>query len=134
MPALSNFTVDDRESTPVAHTFSPDGGLAEGGGYAFAETAVGTPNARPRATIRQSKSRTRTRVRVTLFVPVMVTETINGVARQKQERYATAEAVLNFDDNSTLQERKNLVGEFHNMFASSQTFLNAVFTDLDGMW
>jgi hypothetical protein len=131
MPAQSSIVVDDRESTPVAHTFAPRGSTADIATYREAGTV---PVGEPTLTVRSRKSNGQYYVRLVLTVPVVVTETISGVDRSVVERVSLVDANFRFHESSTLQERKNVVGMFSNMLSASQAQLNPVLTELDMIW
>lgn len=125
MPALTTLTINDRESTPVAHVFNP---AAPQGDVAVFNGTGATLFGRENLTISARQSAGKLRVRMVITDPVVVTETINGVDRSTVSRVAIGEVKLTFDESSTLQERKNLVGLIANAMADSQTDLSLVFT------
>lgn len=131
MANAASIVVNDRESTPVAHTFAPRQVIP--GAATFVE-AASVPIGERTLTIRQRKSGNRYLSRITLAVPVLVTETINGVAVPKVPRVAFIDANFRFDDTSTAQERANAVGMFANALAANQTVVNATVTGLEGIW
>lgn len=131
MPALSNIAVNDRESTPVTHTFVPRG--SKGDGVQLFVNSSGVPIGDEKLTVSLRESGARTRVRIVLTDPVTVTETINGVDRVQVERVSIANLQLTFDERSTLQERKNLVGMLANALASGAT-LDPVLTQLQDFY
>lgn len=131
MPQATSIVVNDRESTPVAHTFVPQG--IQGQVAQFAE-AASVPIGQSRLTVSWRKAANRFKVRLLFVVPVVVTETINSVDRPSVARTSFAEVNLTFDETSTLQERKNTVGMLANVLAASQTEVNAVVTQLEGLY
>lgn len=131
MPNATSITVNDRESTPVAHTFAPRQVIP--GAATFVE-AASVPIGEKSLILRTRKSGSRYYVRVTLASPTLVTETINGVAVPKVPRVAFIDATFRFDDTSTVQERKNAVGMFANSLAASQTVMDGALTNLEGVW
>lgn len=131
MAQASTITVNDRESTPVAHTFAP---RAVAPGAATFVEAASVPIGERSLVIRSRKSSGKYYARITLAVPVLVTETINGVAVPKVPRAAFIDCNFRFDETSTLQERKNAVGMFHNALAATQTTVDSTVTGLEGIW
>jgi len=131
MPAASSITVNDRETTPVAHVFAPRQVVP--GAATFVESAS-VPLGEKSLIIRTQKRGSRYHVRITLASPVLVNETINGVSVPKVPRTAFASLELRFDDTSSLQERKNHVGMLANALASSQTVIDGCVTGLEGIW
>jgi len=127
----ASITVNDRESTPVAHVFAPRSIVP--GAATFVE-AASVPIGEQSLVIRTRKSGSRFYTRVTLACPILVTETINGVAVPKVPRVGFIDATFRFDDTSTEQERKNAVGMFANALASSQTVVDGSLTKLEGIW
>lgn len=131
MAQAAPVVVNDRATTPVAHTFAPrdvSTDLAS-----FVETAS-TPVGERKLSISKRKSGTKYRVRIKLDNPVLVTEVINGVNRPAVPRTAYADATFTFDETSSLQERKDTVGMFANALAASQTLVDSSVTGLEGIW
>jgi hypothetical protein len=107
MPAVQNIILTDRAGTPVAHTFTPESVLGGVGSVVEAGTsAVG--NKRFTISGRRDAQR-KWRNRITLTVPVVQTETVNGVSRDIVVRTAYATLDFTFDEASLAQERKDLV-------------------------
>lgn len=131
MPQLANLILTDRAATPVNHTFTPRdvvsgvGAVVESSGVpignnTFTIGVIKTPAGRYKATVR-------------LAVPVVVTETINGVARPAVVRTSYADLAFTFDATSSEQERKDVVG----MLASSldvSKWTNDVLTKLQAVY
>lgn len=132
MPAVSAITVNDRAATPLAHTFTPD--KEDNGVWIFRE-ATGVVKADPTITVKSPK-RQNGKLRTNLWfrVPVVQTETLNGIASPKQVRVSYVTLEITFDENSSLQERKDVVGFVYNSLATSQTMLNAVLTQAEGLY
>lgn len=131
MAQAATIVTNDRQATPVAHNFAPRAVLADQATFVEANSY---PIGEKTLSIRSRKSGTRYYVRVTLLVPVLVTETINGVAVPKVPRNAFIDATFRFDETSSLQERKDAVGMFANALASSQTVVDSAVTGLEGIW
>lgn len=128
MPAATSIVVNDRETTPVAHTFSY-GGTDPKGVSQFVNSNAGTIVGREKVTVSSRNSNGKLRVKLVLTDPVVVTEVVNSVDVPRVARNGYAELVLTFDEMSTLQERKNVVGMLENMLKTSQTALDAVLTN-----
>lgn len=131
MPAITSLVVDDRESTPVSHTFVPT--LREGN-VAIFESGNGTPAGNDKLSFVPKRVGDKHRVAMTLSRPTLVAETINGVVRNKVERMAYAKIEFTFENNSTAQERKNVVGMIHNLTDENQTEVMEYFEDLQRWW
>lgn len=131
MSQFTSFTVNDRETTPVAHTFEPrkpGNSLVE-----FREPGV-VPIADRKYTVSWRESNGRIRVRCVLADPKVVTETINGVDVTKVPHVNFADVTFTFSEESTLQERQNLVGMFANSLAASVTVIDDTVTGLEAIW
>jgi len=131
MANANTITVNDRATTPVAHTFAPR--RLENGLASFVEAAA-VPIGEKTLTIRWRKSGKRFYQRVTLSAPALVNETINGVAVPTVPRVALIDATFRFDDTSTEQERKDAVGMFQNALAASQAVVDGTLVKLEGVW
>lgn len=132
MPALTSITVDDRESTPVSHTYNPT--TPKGNVWNWVNSD-GVPIGDEQLSLSITKTPSgKYKVRWKLADPVVVTETINGVDRPSVERTAYAEIHFTFDEDSSAQERKNLVGKTYNLLASGQAFTTSVNEDLEGVY
>lgn len=131
MPQITTFTLNDRESTPVGHVFTAGD---KANGIVQAVRSTGIPGTDEVVTISSRDSGRNRKVRFVLSVPIIQTETINGVSNPKEVRRGRADVTLTFDKYSTLQERKNVVGMLANALAASQTQLDAVFTALERPW
>lgn len=131
MPQLTPVIVTDGEDTPVSHTFIPSS--QENGKAVFLKSS-GVPVGDQKLTVSLSKSAERAKSELVFALPVLVTETINGVDRPKVERTAYAQVKFNFDKHSTAQERENAVEMMADALASDQTFLREILVDLQGMY
>lgn len=131
MPQLQSIVLTDRESVPVNHTFVPRD-IREGVGTVI--ESLGTPIGEPKLAISLRKLNGKYRGRLVLDVPVVVTETINGVNNPMIARRAVADLTIVFDEKSSLQERKNLVGMLASALDSSKVLVNDSFTKLEGVY
>lgn len=133
MPARTTITVEDREDTPVSFDYIPAGNGANG--EAVFRSSDGTLIGDKLITVSNRLNGGGKRVmRIRLVDPVIVTETINGVSRSVEERAAYATLDLKFDEDSTTQERKNLVGKLADLLDSDQTFMMKVLQDAEHIW
>lgn len=121
MPSFASITLQDRESSPADHVFNP---VATGEqGVAVFQTDADTPAGAERLTHSVKRmANGQYRVRVTMNVPVVVTETVNGVSNPVNQRFSRSTHDFYFDENSTLQERKNHVGMIYDLLATDQAF------------
>jgi hypothetical protein len=117
MPQLQNLVLTDRATTPIAHTFVPRdirdniGTVVESSGIPigdnrFTISSVRTPQGKSKA-------------RVQLTVPVVQTQTINGVSTPVVVRTAYVDATFTFDATSTEQERKDLFAYISNLLGTA---------------
>lgn len=132
MSARTNLVINDRAATPVAHTYSPDGDDANGVHVFSEKTAV--PAGNPRFTARLQYSNGRYKPQLRLAIPVVQTQTINGVSSPVVVRTAYIEFNANFDSLSTDQERKDAVGLMVNALAVSQTQINDMVVGLSDIY
>lgn len=132
MAARANLVVNDRAATPVAHTYSPDGDDANGV-HLFSEK-TGVPAGNPRFSARLTSSKGKYRPSLRLQVPVVQTQTINGVSNPVVVRTAYAEVNFTFDALSSDQERKDCVGLTANALGASQTMINDLLVNLSDIY
>lgn len=118
MPAFTSIVANDRAATPVAHTFAP---RARTPIPTLGEAAL-IPSGERRVTIGERKSGTgagqKIRTTIRFANPKIVTETINGVSVPKVSNTQYVEATFTFTGDSLLQERKDTVTMFLNLFAA----------------
>lgn len=133
MSELSSVTVNDGESTPVAHTFTPEnvdakgvGYLVERGSYALADNVATVSN------LKQPNGAYRGRL--VLNMPIVVEETINGVTVPSVARELKAEMKILAPADSSEQELKNLLRLMSNLFDGSVTFINDTFEGRTGVY
>lgn len=131
MSARANLVINDRAATPVAHTYTPDGSVT-GVHYWSEKTAV--PAGNPRFTARLAKSKDKYKPTVRITLPVVQTQTINGVSSPVVVRTAYAEVNFTFDQLSSDQERKDCVGLITNALAASQTQINDLVVNLSDVY
>lgn len=132
MSARANVVINDRAATPVAHTYSPDGDDSNGV-HLFSEK-TGIPAGNPRLTMALKSSNGKYRPSLRLTVPIVQTQTINGVSTPVIVRTAYVELNATFDGLSTEQERKDAIGLMANLMAASQTMTDALLTKLENVW
>jgi hypothetical protein len=128
MPNLTNITVNDRESTPVAHVFTPDN---EAGGIATFIEAGATMIGNNILTISSRDTGTNVKIRIKLDIPVAQTETLNGIDSTRIVRRSVSDETITFSKSSTLQERKNHIGLKYNLMAASQATVDKVLTAVE---
>ena len=132
MSARTNLVINDRAATPVAHTYSPDGDDLNGVHIWSEKTSVPAGNARFTARLTSSKGKYRPSLR--LQIPVVQTQTVNGVSSPVVVRTAYASVDFTFDALSSEQERADCVGLLTHALASSQTQLNDLIVGLSDVY
>lgn len=131
MPAITNLILTDRATTPVNHTFTPDG--LPNGIATFVESN-GVKVGDRKFSIGHKDTSARRRVSLRLVVPVVATQTINGIDSPLVDRTAYANVDFNFDVRSTTQERKDVVGMIYTALSSSLTLVDKAVVDLEKVY
>lgn len=130
MPAIQNVVLKDSANND--HTFVPRdivGGVAtvvESNGIPFGNATLSISN-------RQTAGGAY-KVTMKLSIPVLVTETVDGVSRSAVERTARGEATFSFAPSSTTLERANAVAEFASALAQDQNLIWKTLVDLEGVY
>lgn len=132
MAARANMVINDRAATPVAHTYSPDGDDANGVALYSEKTSVPAGNPRLSISLKQTNGQYRPTMRLQL--PVVQTQTVNGVSTPVVVRTAYVEVTARFDGVSTTQERADAIGLMCNALAAAQTQTNDLFVNLTPVW
>lgn len=116
MPAITALTINDGQVAPVAHTFNPvttDGSRAE-----WAERSGASPAgffALSHEVRKPGTPAAAHRVVIGLNVPVMAT--VNGVPTVV--RNSSAQVILNLSNQSSEQERKDLLAYVKNILSNT---------------
>jgi hypothetical protein len=132
MAQRANLVINDRAATPVAHTFSPDGD-DQNGVHVFSEK-TGVPAGNPRFTASLRRTGGKYKAGLKLVVPIVQTQTINGVSSPVVVRSGIVEFSTTFDSLSSQQERKDAVGLMANALAAAQAQINSMLVDLEDIW
>lgn len=132
MPALQSIALDDRTPvTPVTHSFIPRD-IKAGVGLVVAN--AGVPVGEERLTISMRKSGARFKGDLRIALPVVVTETINGVDVPRVVHTDYVEASVNFDERSTPQQRNNAVGMLADALGIDKVLVHQAFVGLEGVY
>lgn len=131
MPQLQNLVLTDRAATPVAHTFVP---RDTAGAVATVVKSTGVPIGEMAYSIAPRRSQSRFKVRCVLRLPVVQTETINGISTPKVVREAIVDATFNFAMSSTEQERKDAVGMFASSLDASKLLVNDTIVKVESVY
>lgn len=132
MSARTNLVINDRATTPVAHTFSPDGDDANGV-HLFSEK-VGVPAGYSRYTASLRQTNGKFRALLKLAVPITQTQTINGVSSPVIVRTSYVEVSFTFDALSSVQERADTIGLMANSLVVAQTQINDMIVNLSDIY
>jgi len=122
MPAIAALSINDGQTTPVAHSFAPvttDGSLAK-----WADRSPSIPSGFRTISYEvapPSGSRTTNKLQMGLMNPTVAT--VNSV--DQVVRYSSAQITLNIHPDATLQERKDLLAYCIN-FLSNATVKSSV--------
>lgn len=131
MPQLQNLVLTDRKATPVAHTFTP---FDIKGGVGTVVEATGVPVGNNRFTASVRRTDTRYKAQLQLVMPVVQNETVNGITTPKVVRTAYADVTFTFDQTSSDQERKDLVGMLQSSLEPGKVLVNDVVVNLQGVY
>lgn len=132
MPQLQSIVLTDRATTPVNHTFNPRE-IDSNGVAAVVETS-GVPIGENRLTVSMKKRSSRFAGQLRLSLPVVATETINGVSNPVVIRTAHVTCSFDFDEKSTLQERKDLVGMLASALDPAKVLVNDTLTKVESIY
>lgn len=132
MPQLQNLVLTDRATTPVNHTFTPINIDANGVGV-VAETG-GIPIGEPKYTIQNKRVNGRFKVTLKFSVPIVQTQTINGISTPVVVRSSFVDCSFTFDATSSEQERKDVVGMFADSLGASKVLVNDTLVKLQGIY
>jgi len=130
MPTFATITINDGESTPVAHAFAPDS--KDQNGVALFIESDGVPANDNMLSLSLRKTTDKRRCRLVMEIPEVQTETINGISRSVVVREAIADLTVTFSKESTTQERTNLIRLMSNALAGDTT-VDGVLVSLEGI-
>lgn len=132
MAARGNIVILDRAGTPVSHTYSPDGDDKNGVHLWSEKGSVPAGNPKYSASLRFSAGKYRGNLR--LAIPIVQTQTINGVSSPVVVRTSYVEVSTTFDSLSSTQERADAIGLMANSMAAAQTQLNDMMVNLSDIY
>lgn len=130
MAVAASIVVNDRATTPVAHTFVPR--LPGLGSHTFVE-GNSVPLGSSTMSYKWREANGQFYIRFASFIPIMVMETINGVSVPRVIRNSFVETNARFSNLSLEQERKDHMGIHTNALAAGQAMANAAFISLEGI-
>lgn len=133
MPQMQNLILTDRASTPVNHTFVPEA-IDLRTGVASVVKTNGVPVGDKRFTISTRKTGSRRKSHFRLVLPVVATQTVNGIDTPVVVRIAYADVQFNFDVTSSEQERKDCVGMIASALDTAKTLVNDTIVKLESVY
>lgn len=131
MPALQSIVLTDRAGTPVNYTFVPRdiqagiGTVVNNGGVPIGEKKL-------RVSLLEKNGKMRGEVR--LDIPVVATETINGISVPKVVRSIKISLLMESEKTATETERNDAVGMFYSALASSKVLVNDALVKNEGVY
>lgn len=132
MPALQNVILTDRTPvTPANLTFVP---RDSSDGVGKVVNNAGVPIGEKQLTVSMKNTGTRFKGEARLTLPVVVTETINGVSSPKVVRTNFINVSVSWDPASTEQERTDAVGLMASALGTSKVLINDAFVKNEGVW
>lgn len=132
MPALQSLVLTDRATTPVNHTFTPNG-LSDGVATVVESSGVKVGDSKFSISNRKSANG-RYKVNLKLEVPIVDNAVVNGITVPTVSRIGYANVEFSFSDRSTTAERNNIVGMLASGLATSKTLVDATVVGLEGVW
>lgn len=132
MPQLTNLVLTDRKTTPVAHTLIPVN--IDKNGVAYVAESTGTPVADISLSISTRRVNDKIKSRLVLTVPVVQTETINGISKPKVVRSSVAAVDFTFSRESSEAERNDVVGMFADAFGTAKALVNDAIVKAQGIY
>lgn len=132
MPQLQSLVLTDRTpGSPVDLTFVPRD-IVGGVGTVINSSGVPIGDKRLAISVRKAQSRYHGELRFT--IPVVQTETINGIGRPVVVRTAYVTVKTSFDDKSSEQERNDAIGLLASALLPGKTLVNDTIVKLEGVY
>lgn len=131
MPQLQVLSLTDRQATPVVHTFQPES-INQNVGSVVENKDVPIGNPRFSLSLRQTSTAYKSTLKFS--VPIVQSQTINGVITPKVVRTSYVNCEFEFDKTSTEQERKDVVGMFQSSLAPGAVLVNDTVVKLQGVY
>lgn len=133
MPSIQNLVLTDRASTPVNHTFTPSDVK---GGVGTVVESNGTRVGDRTFTVsgRASPVSNRWNAKLKLVSPVIGSQIANGITTTVVLRTSFATVDFSFPADSTLQERKDLVGMLQSALDPTKVLVNDTVIGQQGVY
>lgn len=132
MPQFTTLVLTDRAATPVARTFVPKD--ERNGVYTVVNSPSGIPVGEMRYSLSTRRVNGRVKTRAVFAVPVVQTETINGISKPKVVREAIIDASFTFSADSSEEERNNAVGMFADSLGTGKVLVNDTVVKAQGIY
>lgn len=132
MPQLTNLVLTDRKATPVAHTLVPIN--LDKNGVAYVAETTGVPVADIGMSISTRRVNDRIKSRLVITVPVVQTETINGISKPKVVRSSVTAVDFTFSRESSEAERNDVVGMLASALETSKVLVNDAIVKAQGIY
>lgn len=130
---MQNLVLTDRTPvTPVNFTFVPRDIDPNGVGSVINTT--GTPVGEKRCSVSMKKRNNRFVGELRLALPVVATETVNGVSKPVVIRTAYVTLTATFDERSSKQERDDAIGMMASALSVSKLLVNDTLVNLESVW
>lgn len=120
MPTMSTVVLADREATPVNHSFVANN-VVNGVAYLRNRAASGVPIEDKVLSISSRQAGKRDKDKIVLTVPIVQTQTVNGISTPVVVRNGGFEINFFFDVTATDQERKNIMGMAYSLLGTLQS-------------
>lgn len=134
MPAFTTLVINDGATTPVAHTFTPNGPNPKDPTVSRFKESAGTPIGDKTLTVSLREATSSRKVRAVFALPIMITEVINGNSSSRVDHTNFVEVIATFHEKSTPQERKDAMAYVSNLTIPSHAVMGKVFQDLESFW
>lgn len=131
MAQYAPITVLDGKPTPASHTFVPNGESPKDPAINRFKESTGVKKGDNLLTTSLREQGTNSKFRMQLTLPVMVTETINGVSVPRVVRTIFIDMSMVFDELSTQQERKDAQILLSNLLKGNQPVIDGQIQSLE---
>jgi len=124
MPQVTSFIIADRATTPVNHTFTP-AGAANGVTTNVERGATNLESKKVTLSNREVRraSGSKFKARSTIYVPIVQTQTINGISTPVVVRVGRLSIDVEVDATATDQEKKDLLAFGYGTLSSTHPFV-----------
>lgn len=132
MPQLQNLVLTDRATTPVNHTFVPRDII---GVVATVVESTGVPVGNNRVSMSlRNTGQGNYRATLQFAFPIVASQVVNGITTPVVVRTSYVDLEFKFSNNSSEQERKDVVGQVMSALDPSKVLINDLLTKLQGVY